>query len=76
MEVTVVMTEKSSFQRELERINRKLIRTTKDFNDLKVQNNLRIDEINKIQKQNQEYRSLLLEYENQLSLRRTESIEL
>lgn len=44
------MAEKTTFQRELERSTHNLIRIKRDFAELKTQLNLRLDEINKIQK--------------------------
>ena len=66
LEVTVVVTEKLTYKKELDRVNTQFENLRKDFKEQRVNYNLLIDEVSVINKQNSEYRQLILDNETKL----------
>lgn len=66
LEVTVVITEKMTLKKELDRVDALYNKLRKDFKEQRVQFNLLVDEVSTANKQNSEYRGLILENEEKL----------
>lgn len=66
LETTVVVTEKMALKKELDRIDELYNKLQKDFREQRIQFDLMVDEISKANKQNSEYRGLILENESKL----------
>lgn len=67
LECTVVMTEKITLKRDLDRVDSLYIKLQKEFREQRVQFELLVDEISKINKANSEYRRLIQTNEEVLS---------
>ena len=66
LEVTVVVTEKLTLKKELNRVDAMYNKVQKDFKEQRVNFDLLIDEVSTVNKQNAEYRGLILENEDKL----------
>ena len=66
LEVTVVVTEKITLKKELDRVDTLYHQLKKEFKEQRVNYNLLVDEVSKVNKQNSEYRSLILDNESKL----------
>ena len=60
LEVTVVVTEKMTLQKEYYGLEAELRRLKKDYKESRVNFNLQLDENSKVNKKNSEYRELIL----------------
>ena len=66
LEVTVVVTEKMTLKKELDRVDNLYRKMKKEYKEQRVNYNLLVDEVSKLNKQNGEYRGLILENESKL----------
>ena len=66
LEVTVVVTEKLTLKKELARVDALYSKVQKDFKEQRVNFDLLVDEVSTVNKQNAEYRGLILENEEKL----------
>ena len=67
LEVTVVITEKMTLKKELDRVDLLYRTMKKEFKEQRVQYNLLVDEVSSLNKQNNMYRGLILENETKLA---------
>jgi chromosome segregation ATPase len=63
LEVTVVVTEKMTLKKELDRVDNLYRKMKKEYKEQRVNYNLLVDEVSKLTKQNGEYRGLILSNE-------------
>ena len=68
LEVTVIVTEKLSLKKEYDRLDSVYQSLKRDNKELRVNYNLLVDENTEINKQNSQYRGLILENEQKLSI--------
>ena len=66
LEVTVVVTEKLTLKKELNRVDAMYNKVQKNLKEQRVNFDLLIDEVSTVNKQNAEYRSLIIENEDKL----------
>jgi len=66
LEVTVVVTEKLTLKKELNRVDALYNKVQKDFKEQRVNFDLLVDEVSTVNTQNAEYRGLILENEEKL----------
>ena len=66
VEITVLVTEKLTLKKELDRLDNDHRKLKKDFKEQRVNTDLLMDEVSKSNKQNSEYRGLILENETKL----------
>ena len=66
LEVTVVVTERITLKKELDRMDHLYHQLKKEHKEQRVNYNLLVDEVSKVNKKNQEYRSLIITNENQM----------
>lgn len=66
LEVTVVVTERMTFKKELDRMNSQYNELRKEHKEQRVSYELLIDEVAKVNKKNREYRTLILSNEKQM----------
>ena len=67
LEVTVVITEKMTLKRELDRVDVLHRTLKKEYKEQRINYNLLVDEVSALNKQNNQYRGLILENEKKLS---------
>ena len=66
VEITVLLTEKLTLKKELDRVDNDLRKMKKDFKEQRVNYDLLMDEVSRSNKQNSEYRGLILDNETKL----------
>lgn len=66
LEVTVVVTEKMTLKKELDRVDNLYRKMKKEYKEQRVNYNLLVDEVSSLNRQNGEYRGLILENEAKL----------
>jgi SMC interacting uncharacterized protein involved in chromosome segregation len=67
LEVTVVITEKMTLKRELDRVDVLFRTLKKEYKEQRVNYNLLVDEVSAANKQNNQYRGLILDNESKLA---------
>ena len=66
LEVTVVVTEKLTLKKELNRVDAMYNKVQKNLKEQRINFDLLIDEVSTVNKQNAEYRGLIIENEDKL----------
>ena len=66
IECMVVITEKGSIKKELNRIDNLYYKSQKDSKEQRIQYDLLVDDVSKLNKQNNQYRQLLMENEGNM----------
>lgn len=66
LEVTVVVTERITLKKELDRMDKMYNSLKKEHKEQRINYNLLVDEVSAVNKKNQEYRSLILNIETKV----------
>ena len=75
-EIAVLKAEKISLKKEIERLDKSRIRLTRDHKSMKSELDVKLEEMAKLEKQNQEYQLLLLENDSKMSDDRQKILEM